>query len=267
MEGFTAVRIPLNDAFETGTPIPPSFCEEGNFLESGNPIVMSIQRENMLYPPVKAYFRELGYTVRGEVNGCDLVAMRDDQLIIVELKRTFNLDLVFQAMARQRLTDLVYVAVEAPRRRQSRWRHITALCKRLGLGLITVSFVQARPRVAVELTPGDFAFRRQHGKRTRLIAEFERRSGDWNVGGSNRRPVVTVYREQALLIAAHLAAHGPCRARDVREATGVAQARDMLYRNVYGWFERVAYGIYGLTEAGQAALAQFAEVIRDRADR
>lgn len=231
---------------------------------NGKILVMSIERENLLYPPIKSYFSELGYTVRGEVNGCDLVAMRGDQLIIVELKRTFNLDLVFQAITRQRLTDNVYVAIEAPRRRQSRWRHITTLCKRLGLGLITVAFVQARPRVTVELTPGDFPFRRQHGKRSQLVSEFERRSGDYNIGGSNRRPVVTVYREQALLIAAHLAAHGPCRARDVRNATGVDHARDILYRNVYGWFERVSYGIYGLTKAGEAALTQFAEVIQDR---
>lgn len=228
---------------------------------------MSIEHENLLYPPIKAFFSELGYTVRGEVNGCDVVAMRDDELIVVELKRTFNLELVFQAISRQRLTDFVYVGIEAPRRRRnSRWRNITALCKRLGLGLITVSFVQRNPRVTVEFDPGLFTLRRQHVKRAKLVTEFERRSGDYNVGGSNRQPVVTVYREEALLIAAHLSSHGACRARDVQAATGVEKARDILYRNVYGWFERVSYGVYDLTTTGQEALGQFKAVVQAHED-
>lgn len=223
---------------------------------------MSIEHENSLYPPIKNYFSELGYTVRGEVNGCDLVAMLDDKLLVVELKRAFNLELVFQAISRQRLTDHVYVGIQSPRRRRSRWRHIETLCKRLELGLITVSFVQKNPRVAVEFEPGPFAWRRQHVRRAKLIKEFEQRSGDFNVGGSTRRPIVTVYREEALLIAAHLAAHGPSRARDVRDATAVEKARDILYRNVYGWFEWISRGVYGLTPAGHKALTEYAEVVQ-----
>ena len=39
---------------------------------------------------------ESGYHVKGEVNGCDAVAVKDDepqQLAMVEMKRGFNLDL------------------------------------------------------------------------------------------------------------------------------------------------------------------------------
>ena len=77
---------------------------------------MTRRTERDLYPPVKALLESLGFTVRGEVNGCDVVAVRGDDLVIVELKRAVNLELLLQAVDRLRLTDAVYLAVEAPRR-------------------------------------------------------------------------------------------------------------------------------------------------------
>jgi hypothetical protein len=35
----------------------------------------------------------------------------------------------------------------------------------------------------------------------------------------------------------------------------------MLQRNVYGWFDRVKRGTYGLTAAGEQALNRFAQAI------
>ena len=49
-----------------------------------------------LYKPVKDYFTAEGYEVYGEVNDCDVVAVKEDELIIVELKLRLNLDLVMQ---------------------------------------------------------------------------------------------------------------------------------------------------------------------------
>ena len=43
-------------------------------------------REDALYPPVKAFLEAQGYAVKGEVNGCDVVAIRDrEPPVIVEL--------------------------------------------------------------------------------------------------------------------------------------------------------------------------------------
>ncbi len=54
-------------------------------------------REYALYPPVKAFLEAQGYEVKGEVNGCDLVAVRaEEPPVIVELKTAFSLPLVFQ---------------------------------------------------------------------------------------------------------------------------------------------------------------------------
>ena len=72
--------------------------------------------ERDLYGPVRDYLVSLGYDVKGEVLDCDLTAVRDGELIVVELKRGFTLELLYQAMARQRIADGVYVAVPLPRR-------------------------------------------------------------------------------------------------------------------------------------------------------
>jgi hypothetical protein len=95
----------------------------------------------------------------------------------------------------------------------------------------------------------------------RLVGEFERRVGDPNVGGRARAPIVTAYRQDALRCARALAAAGPLRLAELRAATGVAKAAPMLQRNVYGWFVRLSRGVYGLSEAGHAALAQFADAV------
>jgi len=55
--------------------------------------------ETSLYGPVKRYLETLGYMVKGEVCGCDLVALRGDEppiVVIGELKLSFSLDLVLQ---------------------------------------------------------------------------------------------------------------------------------------------------------------------------
>ena len=51
--------------------------------------------ETSLYRPVKVFLEGLGFVVKGEVGGCDLVALKGDGLpvvVICELKLTFNLD-------------------------------------------------------------------------------------------------------------------------------------------------------------------------------
>ena len=53
----------------------------------------SRRAETSLYGPVKRYLETLGFTVKGEVCGCDLVALRGDELPIVvigELKLSFS---------------------------------------------------------------------------------------------------------------------------------------------------------------------------------
>ena len=106
---------------------------------------MAVLNETDLYAPVKKLLEEQGYTVRAEVDRCDLVAVRGGEPpVIVELKRRFALSLVYQGIERQRITDAVYLAVAAPTGRKARaiWNRnrgaVLQLCRRLGLGLMTV---------------------------------------------------------------------------------------------------------------------------------
>lgn len=216
-----------------------------------------MDRESALYAPVKALFVAQGYTVKGEVGAADLVALRaDDPPVIVELKLRVTLSLYHQAIARLRITDAVYIAVPRPAGKTARrvLRDTIAMCRRLGLGLITVKDDLAE----VRCDPGPYTPRKNKAQQTRLLREFARLEGDPNEGGATRHGLVTAYRQAALRCAAHLAEHGPSRGRDVKAATGVETATRLMADNHYGWFARVEKGVYALSDAGQAGLKHWA---------
>ena len=241
-------------AHDSGVPGPPLSCHT---LYSR----FRSMRENALYPPVKAFLEAQGYAVKGEVNGCDLVVTRDrEPLVIVELKTGFSLPLVFQGIARQNLSDTVYLAVPPFSVRTARWQDALALCRRLGLGLLTVR-LKPTPFVEALLDPAPYRPRKRQPAIGRLLREFQQRMGDPNEGGSNRRKIMTAYRQDALRCAAHLRRTG---AAKVARDTGVARAGAMMRADHYGWFERPAdtsRGVYDLTPKGQAALEEYADTV------
>jgi hypothetical protein len=223
--------------------------------------------EAALYAPVKRFLERCGYEVKGEVHGCDLVARRGDEpSVIVELKLRFTLALVLQGIDRLALSERVYLAVpRLPRRSRGIMPdapRLRRLCRRLGLGLILVG----RDSVVIVEEPVPYRPRPAHQRAARLIAEFDRRIGDMNVGGQSRAPIVTAYRQDALRVARALATTGPMRVAELRSTTGVADAARILQRDVYGWFTRLHRGTYALSDSGYAALGQFAEAVRALAD-
>jgi hypothetical protein len=218
--------------------------------------------EAALYGPVKRFLEAQGYEVKGEVRGCDLVARRGGEPpVIVELKLRFNLALVLQGIDRLALSERVYVAVPRPPRSARGLApeapSVRRLCRRIGLGLIVVG----RDAIAVVEEPVPYRPRQSRQRTARLLAEFDRRAGDPNIGGRCRAPIVTAYRQDALRCAGALAANGAMRLAELRIATGIADAAAILQRNVYGWFARVGRGTYSLSDGGRAALLQFAEAI------
>ncbi len=203
--------------------------------------------EAALYGPVKALLEAQGYTVKGEIMGCDVVGVRDEEPpVVVELKRVFGLALVLQGIDRLALTDAVYLAVGAWPRRPAAVR---TLCRRLGLGLIVI----ANERVEEVLDPLPYRPRKSRGRTARLLDEHRRRVGDPTCGGSVRRPIMTAYRQEALRCAARLDA-GPATLRAIRAGGDVPHAGRILQANVYGWFERVERGVYVLSPRGRRAL-------------
>jgi hypothetical protein len=223
---------------------------------------MSRLAETDLYPPVKAWLEALGYEVKAEVGPADVVACRDgEEPLLVELKTGFSLTLLQQAVARQAISDAVYVAVPRWQGRAG-WRAFKGnigLCKRLGVGVISVraedGFVQ------VHADPVPFRPRKSQRRRERLLTEFARREGDPNAGGT-RGAIMTAYKQDTLRIVAHLAENGACRGAEVAKATGVTRATRIMADNHSGWFIRVERGLYGLSDAGGLAVTDEAEAAR-----
>ncbi|WP_417685139.1 DUF2161 domain-containing phosphodiesterase [Roseibium sp.] len=213
--------------------------------------------ETDLYPPIKAYLCAQGYEVKAEVGSADVVACKGtEDPVIVELKTGFSLGLFHQAIARQSITDAVYVAVprNKGKRFQAALKNNLKLARRLGLGLITVRLEDGL--VEVHQDPATFKPRKMKPRKIRLLREFARRVGDPNTGGSTRVTLVTAYRQDALRCAAHLDANGPSKGAEVARSTGVSTATRLMADDHYGWFERVERGVYALTPKGAAAFAQ-----------
>ena len=209
--------------------------------------------ETDLYLPLKAFMEGAGYSVKGEVNGCDLVGVKDGDppvLIVCELKLTFNLELVMQGVNRAAFCDEVWLAARTSktgkgREQDARFRN---LCRRLGFGLIAVS-----PSGVVDVIVAPFAAtpRRDARRRSRLLDEHKRRVGDPQVGGGRGKPIMTAYRQDCILCATALLA-APQSPKQLKLL--VARAPAILRSNVYGWFEKQSRGIYWLTEIGRSAV-------------
>ncbi|MEM8555858.1 MAG: DUF2161 domain-containing phosphodiesterase [Pseudomonadota bacterium] len=206
-------------------------------------------RETELYGPVKAYLESQGYEVKSEVAGADVVAQRSDldEPVIVEMKTGLSLTLFHQGIARQTVTDLVYLAVPRGQGRafHNRLKDNVKLARRLGLGLLTVRVSDGL--VEAHCDPGPYQPRKSKHRKAKLLREFARRKGDPNTGGAQGQ-VVTAYRQDCERLAHHLRLHGPTKGADVARATGVPQATRMMRDNHYGWFDKVAKGIYAASD-------------------
>ena len=129
--------------------------------------------ETSLYLPVKVFLEGLGFVVKGEVGGCDLVALKGDNLpvvVICELKLTFNLELILQGVDRATTSDEVWLAARLSSRGKGRERdaRFRNLCRRLGFGLLGVL-----PNGEVEVLVSQIAAmpRKNTRRRSRLVEE------------------------------------------------------------------------------------------------
>ena len=76
-----------------------------------------------LYAPIKRFLEKQGYTVKGEIGECDVIAIRGDEPpVVVELKERLNLALVLQSVDRLGVTDSVYVAFRVGKGHSATWR-------------------------------------------------------------------------------------------------------------------------------------------------
>ncbi|MEM1179950.1 MAG: DUF2161 family putative PD-(D/E)XK-type phosphodiesterase [Acidobacteriota bacterium] len=213
--------------------------------------------ESDLYPPIKRFLEAQGYTVKGEVGPCDVMAVRGDEPpVVVELKKSLNFALILQSVDRLSISDAVYVAFRVGKGHSATWRTrrkaTLGLLRRLGLGLLTVS---TRDRVEPVLDPAPYRPQPKPQRQRRLLKEFAERCGDPEMGGSAVGKRLTAYRQDALRCARALRdGDGALKVSELRTLTGVDRAGAILHKNHYGWFDRVERGYYQLSPRGQREL-------------
>lgn len=223
--------------------------------------------ETDLYDPIRRYFSKNGYEVHGEVHHCDIAAVKDNELIVIELKLSLTVDLLIQATNRQRLTDQVYIAIPKPKYRltSKKWYDLCHLVKSLELGLILVTFLKSGAKMEIAIEPSPFdrkkIMQRNKKKRERLLAEIKGRNGDHNVGGSSKTKIMTAYKENCIQIAYLLEQNGPSSPKALRQLGTGDKTLSILTKNYYGWYEKMERGIYTISEKGKQEITQFPDIL------
>lgn len=220
--------------------------------------------ESAMHEPLAQYFRGQGYKVNCEVKDCDLTATKEGELIIVELKRSFSMTLLSQAVKRKELTDSVYTAVPVLPGKKSipNIAGIKAILRRLEIGLILVRFMKTKTKIEILLHPYPFTRKNARKKKRAVIREIDGRFHEFNKAGiPATEERITAYKLQAIRTAVMLKKFGEAAPKILRDAGTGEKTQEILSNNVYGWFERVKRGVYTLHPAGLEALEKYGEVI------
>ncbi|MEN8905832.1 MAG: DUF2161 family putative PD-(D/E)XK-type phosphodiesterase [Clostridiales bacterium] len=227
---------------------------------------MDFLLEEDFYKPVSEYFKKKGFEIRGELGHCDVFGIKDDKILVIELKKGLTIDLILQATKRQKIADEVYVCIPKPRIKfgNKRWRDIYYLLKRLELGLIFVSRNEKNILVDVILEPKVFDIKKSKSlnkkNREKLLKEFKGRSFDDNIGGSRGRKIMTAYKELALKISFHIKDNGPASALELsKNGFDKKTTYSILYNNYYKWFNKIGFGLYDISEEGILELEKYKE--------
>lgn len=230
-------------------------------------------KETDLFSPVEKYFLNKGYKVHGEVNDCDVVAIKEEEPVIIELKKNLGLEVIVQATKRQKLTNHVYIAVIAPNIsiHARKKRDLKHMLRRLEIGLLTVDFTKDKPLVKEELSPASFdrkrSMRQSEKRKNKLLQEVAGRHTNMNVGGSHQQKIMTAYKEMSIYIAFLLHTKGPLSAKQLRNLGTNDHTYKILYNNHYDWFTRVSRGVYGLTPLGEKEYQHYEQVVLHYASR
>ena len=230
--------------------------------------------ETDLFPPLKVYLEQQGYSVHSEVKNCDIAAVKDDELIIIELKTKLSMKLLIQAAKRKEITESVYIAVpvEGKKMYPGGNPEVKLLLRQLEIGLILVRTMKKKLRIEVLFHPFPYTRRKSGRKKRAILREIDGRYAEFNSAGEPAAgKKIFAYRQEALRIAAFLKQNGEMSPKQLREEGCSVKTQEIVSKNVYGWFERVTRGVYRLHPAGARALDVYAEavekIIREAASR
>ncbi len=225
---------------------------------------MNMHSESELFAPVKTLFENMGYQVNAEVKDCDVTAVKDNELIITELKKNLSVTLLAQGLKRQKTGAVTYIAVPKPKRYSPKtFRDTLYVIKKLELGLIFVNLLGSHSYAEIIYEPKPFKPVKENKAQFRkIINEIDGRSIDTNTGGVTGRKIATAYTEKCIHIACILDMYGALSPKEIRAYGADKNCTSIMRFNVYGWFEHVSRGVYGITVAGRKALLEYPELER-----
>ena len=221
-----------------------------------------IKKETELYPHIKKWFEDKGYTVHAEVKDCDLTAIKDNELIIAEFKRGLTIELLLQGVVRQKSAEKVYLVIQKPPVKYRKLLDILYILKKLDLGLLLVDFEDSEnAEVEEALEPKQSSrVNKKSRKRRMIVKESTLRATDGNCGGSNQKKLLTLYRERSIFIACCLEKFGELSPENLRKlGSSKRRTNTILAANFYGWFTRIRRGLYCLSDEGKKALITFSD--------
>lgn len=204
-----------------------------------------------LFLPIKQYFTDLGFLVQGEVKNCDIVCLKNKKLVTIELKKSFNLKLLYQAFERKSFSDYVYIAIITPKNfRKKDVKNMINILKTLNIGLITVSLNSPLKKVQIVFDPSANKVS-NYKKRNLVLKEFTNRNLDTNVGGScTKTPILTAYKENSIKLACILDILKKSTPANLKKISGVENSYSILYQNHFNYFQKVDRGVYSLSKIG-----------------
>jgi hypothetical protein len=216
-------------------------------------------KETELYEPIKKLLEEEGYHIKAEVGHVDVYGIKENQTIAVELKTTISLKLIYQALDRKKVADIVFIGIplSATKSHRKDMKYLRELLAKLGIGIIVVSQNDAK----ILLTPDSSSIKkRDNVKKRRVVKEFNQRANHQNIGGTQGKKI-TAYKENAIRIAYMLRKMKNASPKELMEHTGINKAPQILQANYDNWFMKVSRGVYQLTELGEKELDTYLEVL------
>jgi len=220
-----------------------------------------------MFPPIKAFFESLDYSINAEVKGCDIVLVKNDELILIELKKSFNITLLYQAMARKKAASQVYVAIPRPKKvRDKNYRAMLEILSKLEIGLILVAMDSPTRIVSIASHPPAIPGSKALKPRERVLREISGRTNDTNIGGVSKTKIMTAYREKCIQLACALYVLGkPQTAAHLQRKYACPINSNGTMKNcAYGWFKFLGNALFELSPKGKSMIesGEFDETVQ-----
>lgn len=204
-----------------------------------------IKKETELYLPVQKYFADMGFKVDAEVRDCDVVATKENIVVICELKRGFTIELVYQLVQRKKLTPYVYAVIPRPKNmRSAAFRKKLDILRALDCGLIVV--LNSTKRVDMIIQPRGEDTDAKKYRRKGIEKETKTRKVSLNLGGQSRRKIVTAHKESVIAALCYIEKYGTIKTRECKD-----NIKNVLQKNHYNFFVRIEKGVYTANESGR----------------